>query len=65
LKEGNGETTAWTQNYNIVFWNEKCAQFQVRDSGMNKDSVWCDPLEDYIDEYEVISNIHENDLEIY
>lgn len=59
-EEGNGETTAWTDVYKIVFWNAISASFQCRDKDIKDGSCWCDSLEYFIDDYVVIGNIHEN-----
>lgn len=59
-EEGDGETTAWTDVYYIVFF--KNAGFYVREKSIKEDSSWCDHLSDndIVDYYEVVGNIYEN-----
>lgn len=59
-EEGNGETTAWTDVYLIVFFKDGC--FKVREKKIDENSVWCDNLcdNDFTEEYEIIGNIYEN-----
>jgi uncharacterized phage protein (TIGR01671 family) len=59
-EEGDGETTAWTNVYYLVFFNEKEGRWQVREKDQKEDSVWCNDLSDVVDEYEIIGNIYEN-----
>jgi uncharacterized phage protein (TIGR01671 family) len=59
-EEGDGETTAWTDVYYLVFFNEKWGRWQVRQKNTSEESCWCDDLSDIVNEYQVVGNIHEN-----
>ena len=59
-EEGNGETTAWTDVYYVVFFRSECGSYMVRTERSNEDSPWCDLLSDIVGEYEVIGNRFEN-----
>lgn len=59
-EEGNGETTAWTDIYYIVFFKD--GSFCVREKNIKETSEWCEPMSsnDILDYYEVVGNIYEN-----
>ena len=62
-EEGDGETTAWTDVYYIVFFNQKYGRWQVRqkNTDIKEGSCWCDDLCDIVDDYEITGNIHDED----
>lgn len=57
-EEGDGETTAWTDVYFQIIYDEKLASFMTHEIGI-KDSSWDEQICELAG-YEVIGNIHEN-----
>ena len=58
-EEGDGETTAWTDVYFQIFYNEDIASFMAHEIGSWNPS-WDEQICELTTDYQVIGNIHEN-----
>lgn len=59
IEEGDGETTAWSDEYFCVIFDEKLSGF-IAHEPKTKNQLWDEQLCELNNEYEVIGNIHEN-----